>query len=47
MALVFSGIAVAGVLAGGMFASRLPETILRRIFSILVLLTAAFVLWKV
>ncbi|MDP3852041.1 MAG: sulfite exporter TauE/SafE family protein [Luteolibacter sp.] len=46
LALVFSGIAAAGVLIGGTVASRLPEKAQRRTFAALVLLTAAFVLWK-
>ncbi len=46
LALVFSGIAAAGVLAGGTVASRLPEKFLRRGFAALVLLTAGFVLWR-
>ena len=47
LAAVFTAIAVAGVLAGGKFASRLPNKALRRGFAVLVLMTAAFVLWKV
>lgn len=43
---VFSGIAVAGVWAGGRFALKLPEKTLRRVFALLVLATAAFVFWK-
>jgi len=43
---IFSIIAAAGVIAGGIFASLLPERALRRGFAVLVLLTAAFVLTK-
>lgn len=46
IAVVFSAIAAAGVLLGGRFSARLPERSLRRIFAVLVLITAAFVLWK-
>jgi uncharacterized membrane protein YfcA len=46
LALVFSGIAAAGVLAGGKMASRLPEKSLRQAFAVLVLITAGFVIWK-
>jgi uncharacterized membrane protein YfcA len=46
LAAVFAGIAGAGVLVGGRIASRLPEKLLRQAFALLVLLTAAFVLWK-
>jgi uncharacterized membrane protein YfcA len=46
LALVFSGIAAAGVLAGGAMAARLPEKSLRQAFAVLVLITAGFVLWK-
>jgi len=41
LALVFAGIAAAAVLLGGRFANRLNQAILRRIFSIAVLVTAA------
>jgi hypothetical protein len=43
---VFAAIAAAGVLAGGKLASRIPDQTLRKAFAALVLLTAAFVLWK-
>lgn len=43
---VFAAIAALGVLVGGMVASRLPETTLKRAFAVLVLLTAGFILWK-
>lgn len=43
---VFALIAVAGVLAGGVFAARLPEKILRRVFAVLVLVVAVAVLWR-
>ena len=43
LAITFSTIAVAGVLAGGTFANHIPQAILRRGFALLVLLTAAFV----
>ena len=43
---IFSGIAALGVLAGGKVASRLPEKALRRVFALLVLVTAGFVLWR-
>jgi uncharacterized membrane protein YfcA len=46
LAAVFSAIAGAGVLVGGKVASRLPEKALRQIFALLVLVTAAFVLWR-
>ena len=46
LAAVFSVIAAIGVMAGGRIASRLPEKLLRRVFAVLVLATAAFVLWK-
>jgi len=46
LAAVFSIIAATGVLAGGGIASRLPEKELRRAFAVLVLATAAVVLWK-
>jgi uncharacterized membrane protein YfcA len=46
LAAVFSGIAAAGVLAGGGFASRLPEKALRRVFALLVLGVAGLVLWN-
>ncbi len=42
----FAGIAAAGVLLGGKMASAVPETTLRRAFAALVLVTAAFVLWR-
>jgi hypothetical protein len=46
LAAVFSAIAAAGVLVGGKIASRLPEKILRQSFAVLVLATAAFVIWR-
>jgi uncharacterized membrane protein YfcA len=46
LAAVFSLIAVTGVLAGGKMASRVPEKTLRQAFAGLVLLTAAFVIWR-
>ena len=46
LALLFSGIAVAGVLAGNLFASRLPVARLRQIFAFLVLGTGCYVLWQ-
>lgn len=46
LAAVFSGIAVTGVMAGGKLASHVPEKFLRRGFAALVMLTAAFVIWR-
>ena len=46
LAAVFAAIAAAGVLVGGKIVSRLPEAALRRAFAVLVLATAAFVLWR-
>lgn len=46
LAVIFAAIAGAGVLAGGKFASLLPEKSLRYAFATLVLLTAAFVFWR-
>lgn len=46
LAIVFAVIAGAGVLAGGTVAAHLPEKALRQTFASLVLVTAAFVLWK-
>jgi len=46
LAAVFATIAGVGVLAGGKFASLLPEKSLRFAFASLVLLTAAFVFWR-
>jgi uncharacterized membrane protein YfcA len=46
LAVMFAGISVAGVLAGGLISARLPESTLRRAFALLVLATAAFVLWR-
>jgi len=43
---VFATSAAVGVLAGGKLASRIPEKTLRHGFGMLVLLTAAFVIWK-
>ena len=45
MALVFSSIAVGGVLIGGKIAARLAEDRLRKGFALLVFLTAAMVIW--
>ncbi len=45
LAMVFSLIAVGGVLLGGKIAGRLPELVLQRGFVLLVFLTAAFVIW--
>lgn len=45
LAVVFSLIAVGGVLLGGKIAGRLPELVLQRGFLLLVFLTAAFVIW--
>jgi uncharacterized membrane protein YfcA len=45
LALVFSSIAVGGVLIGGKIAARLAEDKLRKGFALLVFLTAAMVLW--
>lgn len=46
LAAVFATIAGLGVYVGGRISSRLPETALRRIFALLVLVTACFVFWK-
>ena len=46
MAAVFSLIAAAGVVAGGHVSGRLPETMLRKAFAVLVLATAGFVFWR-
>ncbi len=46
LASVFAIIAGAGVLAGGKVASRLPEKALRRVFAVLVLVTAGIVMAK-
>lgn len=46
LALVFAGIAVAGVLAGTALADRLPVARLRQGFAIMVIVTGAFVLWQ-
>ena len=43
---VFSLIAATGVLAGGKMAARVPEKTLRLAFAGLVLLSAAWVIWK-
>ncbi len=43
---VFASSAAIGVLVGGKLASRIPEKTLRYGFGVLVLLTAAFVIWK-
>lgn len=45
LAMVFSLIAVGGVLLGGKIAGRLPELVLQWGFVLLVFLTAAFVIW--
>jgi len=47
LAAVFAAIAGVGVLAGGKFASLLPEKVLRYAFASLVLLTAGFIFWRV
>jgi uncharacterized membrane protein YfcA len=44
---VFVVMAVAGVLAGGVLAKRLPERLLKRVFGGLVLVTALVVFWSV
>jgi uncharacterized membrane protein YfcA len=46
LAATFSIIAAAGVVIGGKFASLLPQRMLRRGFAVLVLLTAAFVIYQ-
>ena len=46
LAATFSIIAAAGVIAGGKFASLLPQRVLRRGFALLVMLTAAFVIYQ-
>jgi hypothetical protein len=46
LAVVFATIAAVGVLVGGKMASRLPEKALRQVFAGLVLVTAAYVLWR-
>lgn len=46
LTLGFTATAAAGVWLGGRAASRLPEALLKRAFAVLVLLTAAFTLWK-
>lgn len=43
---VFSLIAAVGVLVGGKMAGRLPETSLRRVFALFVLIVAAIVFWQ-
>ena len=43
---VFVVMAVAGVLAGGVLAKRLPERLLKRVFGGLVLVTALVVFWS-
>lgn len=47
LTLVFAGIAVAAVLLGGRFASWLNPKILRRVFAVVVILTALGMLWSV
>lgn len=46
LAAVFSGIAATGVMAGGKLASHVSDKSLRRGFAALVMLTAAFVIWR-
>jgi uncharacterized membrane protein YfcA len=46
MAAVFSVIAAAGVVVGGKLATKIPEKKLKQVFAFLVLITAAFVIWK-
>jgi len=46
LAMVFSAIAATGVWIGGRISNRLPELALKRAFAVLVLLTAAFTIWK-
>jgi uncharacterized membrane protein YfcA len=43
---IFCAVAIGGVVAGGKLASHLPDVLLRRTFGILVLMTAAYVLWQ-
>lgn len=44
--IVFSAIAIVGALLGGKAAGRLPEKTMRRGFAVLVLATAAIVVWR-
>lgn len=46
LALVFAGIAAAGVLLGTSFARRLPVARLRQGFALMVIITGTFVLWQ-
>lgn len=46
LALVFSLIAGVGVLVGGKVASKLPDEMLRKVFAVLVLVVASFVIWR-
>ncbi len=46
LALLFAGIAAAGVLVGTAFAARLPVARLRQAFAVMVLATGTFVLWQ-
>jgi uncharacterized membrane protein YfcA len=46
LAASFSAFAVAGVIAGNTWATRLPTHLLRRGFAFIVLLTGGYVLWK-
>ena len=46
LALTFAGIAALGVLAGGIFAARLPVTRLRQVFAFMILVTGGFVVWQ-
>ena len=46
IALIFAAIAIAGVLLGNAFSSRLPVDRLRQIFAFMVLATGIYVLWR-
>ena len=46
LALLFAGIAAAGVLVGTAFAARLPVARLRQVFAVVVIATGTFVLWQ-
>lgn len=46
LALLFAGIAAAGVVAGTAFAARLPVARLRQAFAVMVIATGTFVLWQ-
>lgn len=43
---IYSAIAAAGVLLGGAIVTKLPERALKKTFALVVLATAAFVMWK-